>query len=318
MFIKSSKRVTLEIPEGTNSITMIYSGEISGWHNIISDDYVALNFYSAWYPIFENYDMSIIKDVTIKNISDLTVIKGKKIGSKWGYQSSDFDCNISAIKNCNLISLDNIKPKLDIYFRNNKKEEVKLLAQSFEEIIKHFTGLLGVESNINGTFDIIITNSDESGYCRKELIVLSDLLSDRINTDAFLAHECGHIWSMGADVSSWEDWLNETFAEVLSLNFIKKQYGTEVYMQRINYIRRIAEKSPQIKSENGERPEAVHFKGTYLMHRLSEKFGEDKMIEVIKLFVKSEKKTTRALLNDVKESVGEDVARFIEDNLTKK
>ena len=25
-----------------------------------------------------------------------------------------------------------------------------------------------------------------------------------------MAHELGHLWFTGADVSSWEDWLNET------------------------------------------------------------------------------------------------------------
>ena len=118
------------------------------------------------------------------------------------------------------------------------------------------------------------------------------------------------------DINSWEDWLNETFAEILSLCFIKKQYGTEAYMNRVNMIREIAEKAPPIKSENGERPEGVHFKGAYLMYRLSERFGEDKLIEVIKLFVKSSQKTTENMLSQIKEKIGQDIAKFIEYNLT--
>ena len=57
----------------------------------------------------------------------------------------------------------------------------------------------------------------KEGYFRKGLIVLSDLPSEKIAIDAFLAHECGHIWATGANINSWEDWLNETFAEILSL-----------------------------------------------------------------------------------------------------
>ncbi len=318
MFIQSGKRVTLEIPNGTNLITMIYSGKVSGWHNTISDTYIALNFYSAWYPIFEDYNMAITKKVTVKNISDFTVLKGIKCEGDWKYESNDFDCNILAFKDWNIISLENINPKLNIYFKSSKIKEVKLLAESFSDIINYFTELLGVESNINKAFDIIISKSDEGGYCREGLIVLSDLSGTRIDVDAFLAHECGHIWSKGADANSWEDWLNETFAEVLSLCFIKKRYGIEAYMNRINYIRKIAEKSPQIKSENGERPEGVHFKGTYLMHRLSERFGEDKITEIAKLFVRTQHKTSENLLKEVKLKVGEDVAKFIEDNLTER
>lgn len=318
LFIQSGKRVTLEIPEGTNSIKMVYSGQVLGWHNKISDNYVALNFYSAWYPILEDYNMETIKKVTVKNISDFIVVKGKKCEDHWQYESNDFDCNILAFKDWNIISLENFSPKLNIYSNNSKIEEIKFLSESFMDIINYFTELLGVESNINGTFDIAIPKSDEGGYCRKGLIVLCDLPSDKIDVDSFLAHECGHIWSKGADTNSWEDWLNETFAEVLSLWFIKKQYGIEAYINHINYIRKIAEKSPEIKSANGERPEGVHFKGTYLMHRLSEKFGENKVIEIAKLFVRLQHKTTENLLRDVQIKIGEDIAKFISENLTER
>lgn len=54
MFIQSAKRITLEILEGTNYITIVYGGKISGWHNSISDTHIALNFYSAWYPILKS------------------------------------------------------------------------------------------------------------------------------------------------------------------------------------------------------------------------------------------------------------------------
>lgn len=316
MFIQSAKRITLEILEGTNYITIVYGGKISGWHNSISDTHIALNFYSAWYPIFEEYDMSIEKKVTIKNIDNFTVIKGNKIKDQWIYSSNDFDCNIFAIKDWNVISKEDINPKLNIYFKNSKIEDIKYLADSFNRIISYFTELLGIENSFNGTFDIVISTADEGGYFRKGLIVLSDLPSEKIAIDAFLAHECGHIWATGANINSWEDWLNETFAEILSLCFIKKQYGTEAYMNRVNMIREIAEKAPPIKSENGERPEGVHFKGAYLMYRLSERFGEDKLIEVIKLFVKSSQKTTENMLSQIKEKIGQDIAKFIEYNLT--
>lgn len=317
IFIESGKRITLEVLDSTNYITIVYSGKISGWHNSISDTQIALNYYSAWYPIFVDYDMSIEKKVTIKNIDGFTVIKGKKTEDEWIYRSSDFDCNIIAVKDWNLISKESVGLKLNVYFKNSKIEEINYLAESFDRIIDYFTRLLDIEKSINDTFDIVISKSDKGGYCRKGLIVLCDLPSERINVDAFLAHECGHIWATGADVNSWEDWLNETFAEVLSLCFIKKQYGTEGYITRINRIREIAEKSPQIKSKNGERPDGVHFKGVYLMHILSEYFGEDKLIEIIKIFVKSSKKTTENMLGEIKEKLGQDIAKFIEYNLTK-
>lgn len=316
MFIEAPKRINLEILEGTNYITIAYSGKISGWHNLISDTQISLNYYSAWYPIFEDEDMSSEKKVTIKNIDSFKVIKGKRSDDEWIYISSDFDCNIFAIKDWNIISNENITPKLNIYFENSKREEMNYLAKSFNRIIDYFTELLEIENSIKGTFDIVISKVDRGGYCRDGLIVLCDLPSERIKIDSFLAHECGHIWATGADINSWEDWLNETFAEVLSLLFIKKQYGNKGYISRINQIKEIAENSPQIKSENGERPDGVHFKGVYLMHRLSEYFGEDKLIEIVKVFIRLSEKTTENMLCEIKEKIGENIAKFIEYNLT--
>lgn len=89
-------------------------------------------------------------------------------------------------------------------------------------------------------------------------------------------------------------------------------------MNKVDEIREIAEKSPQIKSENGERPDGVHFKGTYLIHRLSEIFGEDKVIDIAKLFIRLQHKTTKNLLREVKLKVGENIGNFIEENLTER
>lgn len=314
LFIQSGKRVVLEIPNGTSSLTLEYMGKVSGWHNIITENYIALNFYAAWYPIFEDCDAAIDKEVIIRNIGDSTVVKGIKDNLDWRYYCNDFDCNIIAVKGWSIICVDNITPKLNLYFNKNEVGDVSFIAESFSEIIKYYNSLLDKESNIKD-FDIVVTNTDNGGYCRERLIVLSNLPDNRVQVDGFLAHECGHIWSTGADANSWEDWLNETFAEVLSLSFLKNKYGFEAYMDRVNYIKEISEKFPKIKTENGERPEGVHFKGTYLMNRLSDKFGEDKVIDIVNIFLGLSHKTTENLLKEIYIKLGDNIGSFIEEGL---
>ncbi|MGL4449638.1 MAG: hypothetical protein ACRDD2_03375 [Sarcina sp.] len=317
-FIPDCKRIIIDIPAGTTDLNFSYKGKISGWYNLISENIIALNLYSAWYPLLEDYPISNKKNVTIENLPDFIVVNGIKDNKNWYYQCSDFDCNILAAKDWNISTFENISPKLKIYSRNNNLENLNDLSNSFESIITYFSKLLEIPKNTennNETFNIVIPDIDQGGYCRENLILLSNLSKDKIAIDSFLAHECGHIWSKGANTNSWEDWLNETFAEILSLFYIKTKHGMIPYINIINSIKERAENAPNIKTKNGERPDGVHFKGTYLMLQVIKKFGEDIVIEITKLFINLEIKTTENLLNSIEKTIGQDVAKFIEENL---
>lgn len=317
-FIEKVKRLILDIPTGTTCLNFSYTGKISGWYNLISENIIALNIYSAWYPILEDYPLDIKKEVIIENLHDYTIVKGIKDNKNWYYNCNDFDCNILAAKDWNLISFEKLSPKLKIYSRNTNLKKTEELSKSFESIIAYFTKLLEIPENneeSNEIFNIVIPSIDEGGYCRDNLIVLSDLSDDKIAKDAFLAHECAHIWSKGANTHSWEDWLNETFAEILSLFYIKTKHGMISYINRVNYIRENAKNYPNIKTNTGERPDGVHFKGTYLMLQVVKNFGEDILIEITKLFINLKVKTTENLLNSIEKNIGQDISKFIEDNL---
>lgn len=54
------------------------------------------------------------------------------------------------------------------------------------------------------------------------------------------------------------------------------------------------------------------------MHRLSEIFGEDTLIEIVKLFIRLQHKTTENLLREIKLKVGTNVSKFIEEKLTER
>lgn len=316
MFVKDAKTISLDIPIGTKEITLNYKGSVSGWHNKISNNYVALNYYSAWYPIIDGYDMNCNKTVHIKNLRDFTIINSKFINDEWVYTSRDFDCNIIALKGWSKIREEIDRVNLNIYFEGNKNNEINHLQYAFIKIINYYSSLLGSVFNKEETYNIVISKVDMGGYCRKGLIVLSELPDDMIEVDAFLAHECGHIWSVGADTTTWEDWLNETFAEILSLYYIKEEYGQDVYDRKMYKIREIARNLPPIYSESLVRPDGVHFKGTYLMHKLSKKFSEETVIKIARIFVSMEEKTTKNLILEVENKISEEVSRYIEDNLT--
>lgn len=314
IFLPECQKITVTMPEGRDSITVVYGGQVNGWQNIISDSYVALSLYSAWYPIIEELiTESIKKNVTIKGLGDFSVIKGIKKGKNWLYECNDFDCNITAGKAWYVTSTIGFTPDVNVYTFNDKNiqnaDEVK---ENFQSIITFYNEILGIKPDYEGNFDIVIAGNDDGGYCRDGFILMDSI------SEHTLAHECAHIWAKGAKAKSWEDWLNETFAETLALAYLEAEYGSERYDKYITIIKESALKAPAIRTQDGSRPEeGVHDKGTYLMYLLKEKFGKDTLIEIIKLFVKLKEKTTENLLLSIKKNISEDAACFIKDNLGK-
>lgn len=319
-FRAECQKIIVKIPESEKNIEIKYSGSINGWHNCITDKLVALNYYSVWYPMFTS-DNNIEKVVTIHGLDDFTIIKGKKIDNSWLYENNDFDCNIIAIKDWGIKSRNIMSTNVNVYSSRNDIESSKqasMLLDSFSSILQYYVDLLEIKSLDIDSFDIVINSDNKSGgYCRNKLIVLCELSNEVVSKERFLAHECAHIWATGANTETWEDWLNETFAECMALLYIRKMYGNEQYLKYINRRKDRADNSPPIKTEDGSRPNGVHDKGTYLMHMLAEKYGVDILIKIIRLFIKLENKTTNNLLLSIKKEIDLQVANYIENNLVK-
>ncbi|MBS4539359.1 hypothetical protein GOQ27_12860 [Clostridium sp. D2Q-11] len=319
-FRSECQKIIVDIPKDIDSITVYYNGKVEGWHNDIKDDIVTLNFYSAWYPMFKSIeDEKAEKVVTLLGLEEFRVLKGERNQDKWIYKSQDLDCNIIAVKDWDILSSNINGLNLRVYSSTEKdKKHANYIINSFRNVIEFYTSKFQAKEVSKSNFNILINSSVKSGgYCREGLIVLSKLPeNDDAMIDHFIGHEAAHLWAIGADINTWEDWLNETFAECMALTFIKEVYGEEKYDEYMEGIRERAQKYPQIKTRDGKRPEGVHAAGTYLFHELKVKFGEEVFIEIIKLFIKLDKKTTEKLLNSVRENINEEITIYIERGIS--
>ncbi len=62
----------------------------------------------------------------------------------------------------------------------------------------------------------------------------------------YLAHEAAHFWWTLAPADTWEDWLNESFAEYSALLLIRDRFGEEEFRTRMDRKRESAEGTPPI------------------------------------------------------------------------
>ena len=131
-----------------------------------------------------------------------------------------------------------------------------------------------------------------------------------------LAHEIGHNWFTSADVTTWEDWLNETGANWAALLYALDHGDNELFQ----YILRINtagyENTPVIRPPDGMRPiNGVHSRGTALFYAAYQKFGREEVLSAMQTLASLSEVTTDEYLNRLREKSPE-LAEFIESNLT--
>lgn len=319
-FQEVCQEIAITEDEIIKELEIVYHGKVNSWCNIIEQNKKALSYYSAWYPSGDYFGyMDAI--VYISGLEDHIIIKGEfnEESGIWSYGKPNLDkCNIIALKKGEYDVISN--EYLNIYCLN--EEEVNcasFIKHSFKDILDYYTTTLYGPRDIE-KFDIVslsLNPEKHSGaYFRNNLIVCAQLIFDKDDITHLFAHELGHKWATGADTNTWEDWLNETFAEWSALLYLEEK-NKEQFDLWIERGFSILQGLPPIKSIDGSRPNGVHVKGTMLLYEIYEKYGKEPIIDITRLFYKLPAKNTKNFLAEVKENIGSDIADYIRKGLDK-
>lgn len=188
------------------------------------------------------------------------------------------------------------------YFGKMNQQAVLPYFENYNKIVEYYTHLYG-NSKLNNT-NIVILSKDNNygGYFRKSLIVFGGIQEDHDGIVHLLAHEIAHSWCQGAKTDSWEDWLNETFAEWSAL-----LYELEVPNNINKFEEVILEKEAKfqhkpIKTEDLSRPSDVHDNGVYRLYKLYCLHGKEAIKNILRAFDSLDIKTTDNLILKLKEN----------------
>jgi len=162
-------------------------------------------------------------------------------------------------------------------------------------------------------------------YFRKELMVIDkiDVSEDkekiRQSVIGLLGHELGHNWFTGADITTWEDWLNETGAEWAALLYILSLNEKEFFENHISKAKENYKDTPVIKSLDGKRPnDGVHTRGVMMFYEIYREYGIEVITTILKGLIELNKHTTENFLVELKNKIGSDIPNKIEQSLTMK
>ncbi|QOR36043.1 hypothetical protein IMX26_04305 [Clostridium sp. 'deep sea'] len=305
-YMPEGKTLTLNINpnlinKSLNTVEFDFEGHISLTEydlNRISNSFIELNLYSPWYPVIKDFNQSKTT-ITVKGLQDYFIIKGNKKNDVWNIAINDFDSYIIGYNNPIIKTVNTKFCTVNIVAAKNSN--ILMLSKNMIGEVLNYCNNTLKSSISDAILDIaVVPRTNGGGYCRRNLIVSPEdnYQNNEWKFDMFLLHEVSHLWFTGANTNSWEDWLNESFAEYISLLYIEQKYGKKYYNFKIDNYIEITKDCAAIKGSNRHSKEGakIRYKGTLLLHNLRKQFGIDVIKDVFNILIKLPTKTTDNLI----------------------
>lgn len=336
-FILESKKITLKfdsnlIKESELDIIFHYSGNI---HlvtqykiNRITESWLELGIYAPWYPLSEHIDNSLYKvkiqiDSNYKILSSGNTSKHKGIWEIVQNQPS-IDCVIIGSNNFENSTDAKNQSNINTYYMDNELAEVaSRINYQASWLFKKFSETFGEIKN-DGIDIFLAPRHDGGGYCRDNLIVLTTSVDgsiennikdaspeQQIKTFRFIAHELSHLWWNKAESTSWEDWLNESFAEYSSLMVTREFYGEKEFLRLINLYKEKTLNLPAIRGIDRSDQNAfnvLYAKGAVLLHQLQIMIGAERFKELLKNIHRKKIKNTLDFMDELTSLTSEETS----------
>ncbi len=301
-----------------NTIAISYSNNLKAIKNPnfkFNPDWIELNIYTSWFPLNINYglfdyEISVFTDDTLvgTNVSDNSILKSV-------YTTYDIPFIISN----KILKTPVENGKINLFHYGVNDSIIEKVKKKSAKFFTDYTTMFGLTNADN--LSIAINSFNRTiNYARPQFISSSiDKSYTRVN-EKILAHEIGHLWWNKADVGSWEDWLNEGFAEYSSLLLYRNDYGKNEYLKKITAIEKRIKNKPaiwKIEFFNQDRNTVITYKSAYLLFLLENKIGQKQMLDLLKETHQSKIITTDDFLELLSNKCSTEISKWFETGLRK-
>ena len=289
--------------------------------NLIKPSWVEIHMQSGWFP-FETGETNFSYDVSLKIDPEYLVTGSGQIGGgngEWRLRSDDRVFDIVVIAGPYLRSRlvefgGGVKVCLNAARLDD--EEMEHLAGEVKKIYADcidWFGKPGFGEFAGKELTFVFTTERQrgGGYARPGLVVMTYSTDQQKYIPFFrmTAHEIAHFWWNGALAESWQNWLNEGFAEYTSLMAVRKYYGEDKYMEWINNYRVRSEGKPPIwgiDPDDDASYVCLYWKASVILHDLRESLGDEKFMRFLRVLSERNAKTTDELLIILDDVVSEE------------
>lgn len=311
-----------------------YAGNIepdSDWKiNRITEDWVELGMYAPWFP-FNPELKDLAFEVGVKTAGDYKVVGNGSVYNKNGSwqitnNMAGNDIIIAASREMKQIEASGDDFSLHLYSAAGTEDSTMhdILAAN-QIIFKNYIKWFGKTPGPSSLSILITPRETNGGYARKGLIVLSKL-NDKYYFRAkpgymvYFAHELAHLWWLNAPVDSWEDWLNESFAEYSALISLREVLGESEFASRIKKKAEGIEALPAIrgiKRNDDMAYQVLYNKGCYYLYELEQEIGRGKFLQLMRLIFTNRVNSTDRFLEILSSNYGQQAAARFNDKLNR-
>ena len=117
-----------------------------------------------------------------------------------------------------------------------------------------------------------------------------------------LAHELAHFWWSRAPSWSWENWLNEAFAEYSALMYIRKSQGEAAFRElMLQRVQRARNQPPiwGLGRNSGTYARVIYAKGAVRLLQLEQMIGQEQFRRLLAMLVRKHINTTQDFLDEL-------------------
>ena len=283
-YIPDGAKLSIRHISGANSkkpLSISYTCDmqnVTGWAKSFKDEWTELGFYTAWYPVYGTG--SNFTSVVHVSIDDNFKVSGSGIvtseGKTWKivHNWPVFDNVIIASKELKTQKIGGKNIGVEIVYTKFPEKDIDSVSKSCTEIFDFYSGIFGQRKGayLKYAFNPL---PGGGGYSRERFVSIK---SAGYNNDLRegMAHEMGHFWWHKANATTWEDWLNEAFAECSMLLYIREKESRAVFDQRVKEYKELTAKTCPIWGVNRQSPEAyaaLYNKGALILLEFEKKTG---------------------------------------------
>jgi hypothetical protein len=284
-----------------------------------------MGFYTAWYPNsmdYGDFEFTVNLDISQEKraTSNAAVIKK---GQNWMMTSNGLNMDIvilasTKLKNYNFTAGD---AKVTVYDINSKPELIETLLKDIKTSIKYLKSTLGDTRGKASHYQfVLVPRVKGPSYSRGSFAVITRFKEDQYERLLkVINHEIGHFWWNRADSRTWQDWLNESFAEYSALMALEHLYSVDKRIALINSYQKKSKKTPAIKGivrTDNRAQSALYQKGPVILDALRNKIGNKAFLLFMKKANDEKISNTKALYALLTRLNGQDVSIWLEEQLS--
>ncbi len=308
-----------------STLAFAYHGKLSKlpeiYPNRMGAQWTEMGLYYPWFPFSINQLRSFTYNLAIEAPDQYEVIGLGSLKNMDGFteisnSTPTSDIVVCLSKEINVNSSQIGKNKIKIFYHSFDSTMVQDISESITMMTGQYNEWFGKKNN-----DVSLIESRRKvggGYARTGGVVLSDLerekyYKDIISYEKYFAHEFAHLWWYKANVNTWEDWLNESFAEYSALMIIRKKHGYEAFYNIIERKRETIEDTPPIwgLDRMGEDTEIVHQvlydKGPIILYEMENIIGRKDFVKFCNKLITNNISSNSELLELLETTNGKDV-----------